>query len=296
MSLILSPYSFIDEQRLRDRVRPTGSGEDNLADRLVAACNASASWMNRRTSRNLKARNYRVAVSVTLASNAASADVQLTLASTATLKVGDDFLGTGVAVGSQVLSIDSATLCTLTRPLDAAITVPATFTAGGKPVYQDAIADIETAGRRVQFWDPTIGTQEIWMPEYPVLAGNIYEVAWLDGQGSATAVDLTAARYDEMTGRLLIAYDIVPRGDLKLRLQFRGGYEQPSATAVGHWDDWENLTRIQLRAAEVFFADDVALRGRSTQATFGAASSSTPNFDMPSDIENALRPYWRVSQ
>lgn len=294
MSETLSPYGFLTLAEFAAYMGRTVGADSNDDDRMTRALNSATAWMNKRSARNLKARNYRTAVSVTTTLSALSGATTLAVP-TASLKVGDDLVGTNIALGTQVQSVDSPTQITLTRATSGAVAQGATISTVTRPIYIDQPSDLEIGGRRIEWPGPVLGSQELWFPEYPVLSGNIFAVYWLDPMNNRTAVDMTVVRLEESSGRVLISYDVFPRGDLKIQLEFRGGYEQPTATGYGHWNEWQDLQRIQRRAAEVLYQDELSHRGRSIDTSLGGFSARVPSMQMPDDIEDALRPYWRMS-
>lgn len=271
--------SFIDEARLRTHLGRDLGAEDDIERRLTWACNRAIAWMETRTRRRLKARNYRTPVTTTTNGSTAAAAASITVVSTADLEVGDDVLAAGLEPGTQVESITSGTAFVPTREVVSVIASGSTLTFGSAPLQVD-VPD---------------ATSVLYAPEWPLLAANLYGLYWLDASGNRTALTLTGKRVDEASGRIYLTHDQAPAGTLNLQIECRAGYEQPSATALGHPQDWEALSAIQLRVAEVLFMDDSHLRGRMTSVAVGNVSLNAPDQKMPADIEDALRPYWRLS-
>jgi len=269
--------SFVDEARLRSHLFRTGGAEDDIDDRLVWACNRSIAWMETRTTRRLKARNYRTQVTTTTSGSTAAQSASIDVASTASLKVGDDVLCAGLDVGTQVESITDGNTFVPSRRTLATIATGSTLTCGSGPLFLDVEDGDES--------------DTMYVPESPLLAVNLYGLYWVGPDGVRTAVSLTYARYDESVGSLRLL-DMGRFGAGRYEFECRAGYEQPSATALGHPTDWEALTAIQLRVAEVYFTDDAQMRGRASTLTVGPMSL-TGSDAMPADVEHALRPYWR---
>lgn len=274
MSEVLTPYAFITVAELAAYLDKDATAE---SDKLTRALNSATAWMNRRAARNLKARNYRTAVSV--ATTGSTATGSTLPVPTATLKAGDELLGTNITPGTLIQSIDSASQITLTKAIAGAVGSGATLTTGTKPIL----------------WDQECDSGELYFPEYPVLSGNIWAVYWVDGNGNRTAIDLSTVRVDELVGRVYLEGAYFPNGMLRLQLEFRGGFELPSATAVGHHDQCNDMKRITRRAAEVFYQDETALRGRSNEVNLGGFTARRADDAMPADIDDALRPYWNLS-
>ena len=268
--LAYSPHSFISPERLQARIKRTGAAEDDVEQRLVDAVNAAELWMRGFTKRRLKAQNHRTPVAI--ACSALSLSTTLTgSAFTTQLEAGDDAVGVGLEVGSQVSSIASASSLTLSRKTTASLSgVSVTF--GSAP--------LRVSGE---------GTNELYLPETPLveLFSLYYDVA-----GTLTAIDATGATYDNEVGRIVLANDIFPKGNLNIVANARCGYEQPTATTLGHWQ-YAGLEAAAMRCAEVFYMDALQVRGRSEQFSAGHVSASFSSFDMPKDVLAMLQPFIR---
>jgi hypothetical protein len=268
--LSLTPHAIILPEALQPRLKRSSGGEDDIEQRLVDAINAATHWMEMFTRRRLRARNYRTAVSIACTGTAADA----TLAGstfTANVKAGDDLVGVGVAVGSQVDSITSAVALEMTR--EATATISGSVTFGSRPLYFSGD-----------------GTVEAWLHERPLV--EVYGLYSTDVQGNRVALNTTAAQYDLATGQIVLSSDIFPRGTLNIQAEVRAGYVQPSATDRGH-TDWYALEALAYRVAEVFFMDALNLRGRSDSFAAGGVSANIGTSAMPADILAAIAPFVR---
>lgn len=278
MSHVLLASSFIDEQRLRDHLGRSAGGEDDLDQRLVRACNRSVAWMEKRVARRLRARNYRTAFTVTTSAQAASGADSVVLTSATGVKVGDDMVAAGLAVGTQVGAL-SGTTVTLSRETAAVVSSGATLTLGSKPlVWMNEVAS----------------SPDLYCPEYPLREANLYALYWVDDDGVRWACDMTAVQVDEVAGRISLKRELGGLKEGRYEFECRAGYEQPSETDLGDPEDWEALSSIQLRVAEVYFLDDSHLKGRASTVSVGAVSLTSADLLMPADIEAALLPYRRL--
>lgn len=291
----LLPASFIDEARLRTHLNREQGGEDNIEKLLTWACNRAIAWMETRTQRRLRARNYRTQVTTTANGVQATGITDIEVASTAALRVDDDALAAGLEVASRIESITDGNTLVLDKRTVAAIGDGDTLTFGSKPLTIDVDPDERRGIAWLPFSVSESGTAELWCPECPLRHENLWAANWLDEAGNETALDLTGLRVQESSGRILLYRDMAPVGAQVVRLECRAGYEKPTATDIGHPNDWEALSSIQLRVAEVLFMDDSLLRGRQTGMSVGGVSLSAVDLRMPADIEEALRPYWRLS-
>lgn len=280
MPSALLAASFIDEARLRSHVGRDAGGEDDVEVRLTRACNRAIAWMETRTARRLKARNYRTQVTVATVGETAADAASITLASTASVRVGDDVLCAGLDVGVTVQSITNGATFVPSKRVLATIADGTAMTFGSKPLFVDV--------------DEGEDACELQVPESPMSAANLWALYWLGDDNVRTAVDLTYARYDEALGQVRLRGGWGSFGAGRYEFECRAGYEEPSATAAGHPREWEALAAIQLRVAEVYFSDDKQLRGRASTLTVGGTTIGGAEA-MPADIESALRPFWRLA-
>jgi len=278
MANALLAASFIDEQRLREHLnRHLGGAESDIEARLTRACNRAIGWMEARTTRKLRARNYRTQVTTTTSGSTAADAVSISVASTAALRAGDDVLGAGLDVGTTVLSITSGTAFVPSKKTVAIIADATTLTFGSAPLHLDVEEDNDGV---------------LYAPESPLLAANLFALYFVGNDNVRTSLPLTYVRYEESSGMVRLLNGLGAFSDGRYEFECRAGYEQPSATALGHPSDWEALSAVQLRCAEVYFMDDQQMRGRASTVTVGAMSY-TGSEKMPADIEAGLLPYWR---
>lgn len=276
----LLPSSFADEARLRSHLARDLGAEDDVERRLVWSLNRAIAWMEKRAGRRLKARNYRTQVTTTTSGTTAAGSTTINVASSASLKVGDDLLAAGLDTGTQVLTIASASAITTTKKTLAEIASGTTLTAGSRPLVLMNEEDCEP---------------ELYAPEYPLLEANLYALYWVDEDGVRWAADLTAVQVDEQIGRVSLKRELGRLKTGRYEFECRAGYEEPSAAALGDAEDWEALVGVQLRVAEVFFSDDSLLRGRASAIGIGSVNISAADLNMPADIEAALLPYRRLN-
>ena len=278
MANALLAASFIDEARLREHLnRNLGGAEGDIEARLTRACNRAIGWMEARTTRKLRARNYRTQVTTTTSGSTAEGAVTINVASTAALEVGDDMLGAGLDVGTRIQSISSATALVPSKKTVATIADGSTLTFGSGPLA----LDVEDNDEGV-----------LYVPESPMLAANLYAMYFVGDDNVRQAISLSYLRFEESTGMIRLLGNMGRFSDGRYEFECRAGYEQPSATALGHPAEWEALSAIQLRVAEVYFTDDLQMRGRANTVTVGGMSLSGSE-KMPADIEEALLPFWR---
>lgn len=250
--------------------RKEGARPDDV-DRIVRAVNDAVAWMERRTNRALVARTYRTPV-VIACTGADAASTLTGTGFTTNVKTLDDVVGAaGLGLGSRVLSIESAVGLTLTEKLTA--NVAANLSFGSEPLRQ-------SGG----------GEAALYLVERPLV--ELYSVTSLAGDDDEE-IDVTDARIEKSVGLVQLADGAFPLGDLNLLIECKAGYVQPSSTVRGDWSDWGALQHICHRAAQVFFKDEVDSPGRLTSKQVLQAGGNMPGFEMPEDIEQAIRPFVR---
>lgn len=268
--LTVTPHSFITTQALQARLKRNVSAEDDVEQRLTDAVNGAAHWMEMVTRRKLKARNHRTANTIVCSAAADSLTITGSGFGT-TLQAGDDMAGVGVAVGSQVDSIDSAASLTATRKTTADIAA-GSITFGSRPLR--ASGD---------------GTNELYLAERPIV--EVFS-AFYDVAGTLTAIDLANAVYDHSVGRILLATGAFPKGSLNILINARVGYAEPTETDLGH-EEWHALEALALRVGEVFYTDGIHIRGRTESVSVGNLSTQTLSTPMPADVISAITPFIR---
>lgn len=275
--LTYSPYSFISPEQLQPRIKRAGHAEDDVEQRLVDAVNGATLWMERFTRRRLRARNYRTPV--TIACSASSGSTTLSGTGFSTLvEDGDDAVGIGLEVGSQVVDVGGLTL---NRATTAALSGTA-VTFGSAPIRISG-----GDGGAGRFGGGSVS--EIYLPEYPLV--TLYSV-YYDIAGTLTAIDTSGASYDDELGRIVLANDRFPSGRLNIVVNARVGYDEPIATSLGHWS-WAALESAAMRVAEVLYLDALQVRGRSDHFSAGPVSTSFSQLDMPKDVLAMLAPFVR---
>lgn len=276
MALDLSPYALVTVARLKTHLGRTSVGETDVSDRCIAAINAATSWMEMRTARALKARNWRTQFTVNC--DAETNTTAFTAATGGLIEPGDDMFDAVqgyIPAGCQVVSYD-----TLTDTFVSSLAVTSALT-------QSAV----TFGHVPLVCDGT-GEGVLYAPEWPI--HTLWAAYEVDSAGNRTQLDTTSARINAMSGRIELPYGIFVEGEQNIELECRAGYEQPTTTVTGDWTDWNALEALALRVAEVFYADGLTLRGRQTDLSMGNLNSRVPDFAMPADIETAVWPFVRT--
>lgn len=278
MSLTLSPYALTTVARLKSHLSRSTVGESDVTDRCIGAINSATAWMERRTGRKLKARNWRTAVNTQVTTT--SDDATLDLGTPSDVKEGDDIrLASGesacIPAGTQIDSIDTSLgTAEMTNAATASVSQASCY-VGSQPLRFDGN-----------------GSSVIYLPEWPLVTlWYAYEV---DSAGNRTALNITSARLDEMGGRLELPYDVFPEGEQNIELECRAGYQDSTAYRLGHSVEWAALERLCLRIAEIFYSDDLSLRGRNSDISMGGVSSRVNEFDMPADVREAIWPFVRT--
>lgn len=271
----LTPYAFVGVERLRAHLkRLSGGSEADVEDRCAKAINAATAWLELRTNRRLRGRNHRTTVTVTdCILSDGNAGVLTAGGSFSTGLAGDPVVGVGVAPGALVEEIVDASNMTMTVVAAGVSDEHVTLTLGSQPLYAFGYGD-----------------SVVYAPERPLT--TLWSAYARDTDGSWVALDITGAIIEETTGRIELPNDSFEKGISNIRIECRAGYEMPGTSRRGH-PEWDALERLTLRLAEIFYDDDLKLRGRTTDQSIGATSSRVPDFAMPADIERAVRPFVR---
>ena len=276
MALDLSPYALVTVARLKTHLGRSSVGETDVTDRCTAAINAATAWLERRTGRALKARNYRTAFDVRCDANSSS--TAFTAGTGGLIKVGDDMLDTiqgYIPIGCQVVSYNSL--------LDTFVSSIATTGA----LAQSAV----TFGSVPLVCNGT-GESVLDAPEWPLQ--NVWAAYSVDYAGTRTALSISSMRLHKASGTIELPHSAFPEGERNIELECRAGYEQPATTVQGDWQDWTALEALALRVAEVFFSDGLNQRGRQTDISMGGLSASVGSYEMPADIMNDSRKFVRT--
>jgi hypothetical protein len=267
----LTPYALTTRERAIAYMKREAGATDGDTERVIEAVNSAVGWMEMRTTRKLAARVYRR--TATLASCVLGTTTAVSGTGFSALYALDDVVGTGCAAGTRVASITSNVALVLDRLPETAGTVSLTF--GSEPLVADGT-----------------GTERLYIPEYPV--SSVIAAYYLDENGDRTALTLTGARLDKETGLYVLTADGWPSGERNIEIECIAGYRLPSGTSLGHWGEWKSLERICLRAAQVFFQDEHNAVGRVVNKSLLQAGVQMPDFGMPADIEDAIKPFVRM--
>lgn len=270
MNAALSPYAFADLPTVLAYLNRGGTDQADVTTAAQAG-NAAVGWMERRTQRRLAARTYRTAVTIDCGTTIN--DTTVTGTGFTALKVLDDVVGAGLPAGARVASITSDTALELNVEATATdASVDLTF--GSAPLTADGD-----------------GGGMVYVPEYPVR--EVYGVSWLDAAGTATALSTTGARIVDREGRYLLPAG-VPAGDGNIAIECCAGYAEPTGTDRGDWAEWGDLQRIFLRCAQIYHQDAFTSRGRIVSNTLLSQGVQLPDFRMPADVEDGIKPYVRL--
>lgn len=251
--------------------RLTRGSEDGSPDLIVHALNAATACMEKMTNRRLRSRTYRETTAISCTSTVDSETV--TGAGFLNLKNADDAVGANLDAGSRIDTIASDGSLTLTKKARAS--GAATVTFGSVPIVVDGD-----------------GTSVIRIPEYPV--SEVYSVTSVDTLGVETAHDLTNARLERTTGKLILATEATVKGLLNVRIECKAGYVQPSASQIGDWEDWNDLEKICLRLTQIMFQDYAQQVGRFGDKTIVQFTQHLVSFELPADLIEALGKYRRI--
>lgn len=278
MSLTLSPYALTTVARLKAHLGRTTIGETDISDRAIAAINSATAWMERRTARRLKCRNWRTAVTAQVTTTASDATVDLGTVSDF-YEMDDIRLTDGesacIPAGTRVDSINSGAG---TAELSNAATAPVTQASvviGSRPLVCDGSGD-----------------SVLYAPEWPLV--TLWAAYSVDAAGNRTALNATSYRLDEFGGRLELPFAVFPEGEQNIELECRAGYREPTVYTLGHPEEWFALERICTRVAEIFYSDDLTLRGRATDISMGGVSTRVNDLEMPGDVLDAIWPFVRT--
>lgn len=269
---MLSRDSILTE----DQARRYLARSERSADQLIDALNGIAQVMGGYTRRHLVDTIYREPVTIagTTTINA------LTVAGAgfaALVYAGDDIRSVNLPVGCRVQAVTDAQL-TLTRAA----------TASGSTTLSVGTATERADGAQADNY----GDPRILVSEWPVTA--LYAVRQTYSDGTTLALDTRGYRIDPTTaGQIILPFAALPTGRAILEVDYRAGYKPPSTSDVGH-REWYELERIARRLLQINFRDDTQSRGRATDVALGGRTSSAQNWDMPTDIRQALAVFARV--
>lgn len=272
----LSPFAFCDEDEALRYLRRKGvNPADYDNDAIEDSINRAVAWLEgpNGTARRLAWRVYREAVSAGTCTLTASSRT-VTGTGFTSLYAGDELVGTGLAPGTRILSIESATSLTLDRPAVTAGSV--TLTAGSERLVANGT-----------------GTANLYVPEWPVT--QIIGAWSRETDGTLTTLDTTGAFVrDASSGLISLPEDVFPEGDSNIVLSLAAGYRRPSGSVRGDWRDWFALQNANLRAAQVFLQDWSTGAGRASNKAVGSLGVAVQDYEMPADIRAIARAYARV--
>lgn len=276
MALTLSPHALTTVTRLKAHLDRSSIGEDDVSDRCIAAINAATSWMEMRTARALKARNWRTQFTVNCSAEINSTAFEAGVGGL--IKQGDDMIDLVqgyIPAGCQVVSYNTSLDTFVSSIAVTAALTQSAVTFGSVPLVCDGTGD-----------------SVLYAPEWPIHAlWAAYEV---DSAGNRTELDITSARIDAMSGRIELPYAVFPEGEQNIELECRAGYVEPTAYERGHTEQWWALERLCLRLSEIFYSDSLSLRGRATDLTMGGVSARVNDFAMPDDVRADIWPFVRT--
>lgn len=270
MATVLSPYALVTNRTkaLALLGRAAGDAEE---DRAIDAWNWVTGAMERETGRRLCVRSYRNPATISCGSTLSS--TTLTGSGFTALKVWDDVVGTRIAPGTRIASIESATSLTLSLAALTTGTVSATFGSAPLTISGD-------------------GTGDVWVPEYPLNA--VYSVSSVDDNAVRTALSLTGARIlSAETGQYHLTQAVMPSGAQNIEVECQAGYRPPTSADLGH-PEWDDLERLATRLAIIAFQDQSRLIGRVVSEQLTGVGMTMPGFDIPADIRAGLRRYARL--
>lgn len=278
MALTLSPHALTTVTRLKAHLDRSSIGEDDVSDRCIAAINAATSWMEMRTARALKARNWRTAVSTQV--NTTLNSTSLELADASVVYEGDDIVlaateSACIPAGSSIVSVNSSDSTAVCSNAATAALTQVAVSVGSVPLVCDGTGD-----------------SVLYAPEWPI--HTLWAAYEVDSAGNRTQLNTTSARIDAMSGRIELPYAIFVEGEQNIELECRAGYVEPTAYERGHSEHWWALERLCLRLAEIFYSDSLSLRGRTTDLTMGGVSARVNDFAMPDDVRADIWPYVRT--
>lgn len=269
---ILSPYAPTTREAALLFMQRAVNAKDGDEDQVIAAVNAAVAWMESRTGRKLMARIYRNPVTLTGLTIAANGTDVTGTGFTAGVKVDDDLVGTGVAIGARVTAVTSNSAITITPGSAAASGLALTF--GSSPLQIDGDGD-----------------ELFQVPQYPVNA--FYGMVSIDFPSTKTAFDLTNLRFNRETGRARLPGIVLPDGDMNIEIECHAGYRAPSATSLGDWAEYQDLRRLCHRMAQCYFQDWANASGRMVSKSLGPGATQLPDFKPPDDVLDGIQRYVR---
>jgi len=288
--LTVTPYAFASTTDLQARLKrstdyaPSGA-EPDMQQRLIDAVNVATHWMEMKTRRKLKARNYKLAASKSGFGSSGNFTCAI-IGGVAGLDVGDDVVAAiGIDISTQVASINGSVL-TLNNALnsDWGTTQTRAITVGSQPLMLNGDDAENCSG--YNRW----GGTEIALTERPLV--QVFGLYRLDGDGNRTAINTTGARYEYETGRIVLTRDLFPSGQQNIHAEVRAGYVKPDGTTLGH-EQYYQLEQIALRVAEIYYVDALQIRGRASDVGAGGLNARL-DAAVPADVVDALLPFVRL--
>jgi len=273
----VTPYAFVSIDRALAYVKREKGAEENAEEWVRTFLGSSTALMESETGRPLAARSYRTQASFTmaLAANSTSA----TCADAADLRERDELAHDDLPAGVIVESISGTTVTLSKKAIgtDAAASV----TVGFGPLVIDGRPDDTTPE----------GYQYFYAPETPLQ--SLHSVSYRDATGALTEVDITGARIEASSGRVILPAGYLPEGAQNIEIECVAGYLPPRAGRMGVTTDWHYLEQLQFRAVKVAWGDWLNQRGRIGRIQLFTASEFIDDFRLPRDVRDGLAQFRR---
>lgn len=276
----VNPYAFISVGLAAKYIRRGDLSTDDGEEPELwcrAFINSTTAVIEAKTGRPLAARSYRTEISGSYTLADGSAEV---VGDTAVLRERDELAGDGIPIGSIIDSIDDATHFTMSKK--ASETGAKTLTFGFGPLVCDGRpGDVTREGYQI-----------LQVPEYPVQA--LHSVSYRDAAGALTAVDITGARIDRNTGRVVLPVGYLPSGDQNIEIECVAGYLPPRAGRIQGFNGWHDLAWAQARMVKIGWSDFLKGFGRTANIQFGEVNEFINDYRWPADIDECFKRHRRM--
>lgn len=285
-SIPLSPNAFITEAQAEAFIFRGATPSAADQDAIVNGINWATARMESKTGtgRKLHWRNYTQPV----ANGPWSAGVGPQLATTngnplGGMRGGDDVTA---VVGLQGLRVAlSPTIVLPASPIVALTGTPSADPNGKTVTFGSA---------RMQLDGPTFEDRRTLVLEERPL-NTLFGIWKVNGDGTKTAVDLTNAIIDYSTAKIILVQDFFPRGDLALEVEANCGFIQPSSSALGHEQEWNDMVMLTELLLQLYWQNYRLALGRLSNADAGQLRASvSPGRDQyPPDVCALIDAYRR---